>query len=100
MRILGTIAVAIAAIALLWLIWIAAHIAWYRSHPPQETSFMARRIDEAKAKNMAMRLDYRWVPYERISPHLKRALIAAEDAKFADHSGFDWDGIQRAIERN
>src|SRR5262249_33280228 len=41
-----------------------------------------------------------WVPYERISSNLKRALIAAEDAKFADHRGFDWDGIQRAIERN
>jgi len=40
------------------------------------------------------------VPYERISVHLKRAIIAAEDARFADHEGFDWDGIQRAMEKN
>jgi monofunctional biosynthetic peptidoglycan transglycosylase len=40
------------------------------------------------------------VPYERISPHLKRAIIAAEDAKFVDHEGFDWEGMQKAIEKN
>jgi monofunctional biosynthetic peptidoglycan transglycosylase len=40
------------------------------------------------------------VPYERISVHLKRAIIAAEDAKFVDHEGFDWEGIQKAMEKN
>jgi monofunctional biosynthetic peptidoglycan transglycosylase len=45
-------------------------------------------------------LRYKWVAYERISDPLKRAVIAAEDAKFVEHEGFDWDGIQRAIEKN
>jgi monofunctional biosynthetic peptidoglycan transglycosylase len=40
------------------------------------------------------------VPYKRISNHLKRAVIAAEDAKFVDHEGFDWEGIQVAYEKN
>ena len=40
------------------------------------------------------------MPYERISTNLKRAMIAAEDAKFVDHEGFDWDGIQLALEKN
>jgi monofunctional biosynthetic peptidoglycan transglycosylase len=40
------------------------------------------------------------VSYERISPNLKRAVVAAEDARFIDHEGFDWEGIQRAIEKN
>jgi len=40
------------------------------------------------------------VPYQRISTHLKRAVIAAEDAKFVDHEGFDWEGIQKAYEKN
>jgi monofunctional biosynthetic peptidoglycan transglycosylase len=40
------------------------------------------------------------VPYNKISTHLKRALIASEDAKFVDHEGFDWDGIQKAYEKN
>ena len=41
-----------------------------------------------------------WVPYEQISDNLKRALIAAEDASFVDHEGFDWEGIQKAYEKN
>jgi monofunctional biosynthetic peptidoglycan transglycosylase len=40
------------------------------------------------------------VPYDRISVNLKRAMIAAEDARFAEHEGFDWDGIQKAMDRN
>jgi monofunctional biosynthetic peptidoglycan transglycosylase len=40
------------------------------------------------------------VPYQRISNELKRAIIVAEDAKFIEHDGFDWEGIQRALEKN
>ena len=40
------------------------------------------------------------MPYARISVNLKRALIAAEDANFVDHEGFDWDGIQKAMAKN
>jgi monofunctional biosynthetic peptidoglycan transglycosylase len=99
-RILGLIVAAVALFALSWLAWIGAHILWYRSHAPHETSFMAQRIDEAKIRNRPLQLRYRFVPYERISPHLKHALIAAEDARFIEHHGFDWDGIARAAERN
>ena len=61
---------------------------------------MAQRMDEARARNPAVRLRYTWVPYAKISPQLKRAMIAAEDAKFVEHSGFDWDGIQSALDKN
>jgi len=40
------------------------------------------------------------VPYARISNHLKRALVAAEDARFLDHEGFDWEAIQKAMAKN
>jgi monofunctional biosynthetic peptidoglycan transglycosylase len=80
--------------------WYAAHILWWRDHPVGETSFMAYRMDELHAKNPKAPLRYEWVPYERISNNLKRAMIAAEDAKFVDHEGFDWDGIQLAMEKN
>ena len=40
------------------------------------------------------------MPYQRISGHLKRAVVAAEDAKFVSHNGFDWEGIQKAYEKN
>ena len=88
------------ALALLWLAWIGAQILWYRSHPPHETAFMAQRMDEWRARNPKAQLKYQWVPYERISTQLKRALIASEDAKFAEHGGFDWDGIEKALEKN
>src|SRR5512139_3343592 len=89
-----------AALALAWLAWITAHVAWYRWNPPGETAFMAQRMEEARAKDPRARLRYQWVPYSRISVHLKRAMIAAEDAKFVDHEGFDWEGIEKALEKN
>src|SRR6516225_2429682 len=91
---------ALVAAALAWVLWIAAHIGWYRYYPPGETAFMAERMAEARAKNPKATLRYRWVPYTRISPNLKRAIVAAEDAKFVDHEGFDWDGIEKAFEKN
>jgi monofunctional glycosyltransferase len=94
------VAVALAAIAFLWVAWLAAHIGWYRYNPPRETAFMTQRMDEARAKDAAARLRYTWVPYAKISPQLKRAMVAAEDAKFVEHAGFDWDGIQNALDKN
>jgi len=91
---------ALAVAALSWVLWIAAQVGWYRYYPPGETAFMAERMAEARAKNPNAALRYRWVPYARISVNLKRAMVAAEDAKFVDHSGFDWDGIQSALEKN
>jgi monofunctional biosynthetic peptidoglycan transglycosylase len=80
--------------------WYAVQILWWRSNPVGETAFMRYRMAELQEKNPKAQLRYQWVAYERISPHLKRAMVAAEDAKFVDHEGFDWDGIQKAIERN
>ena len=80
--------------------WYAMHIWWWRDHPPRETAFMAMRLSELQAKRPQARLQYVWVPYERISINLKKAMIAAEDAKFVDHEGFDWDGIQLAMDKN
>jgi len=61
---------------------------------------MAMRLSESRAEHPDARIAYTWVPYERISVELKRAMIAAEDARFIEHEGFDWDGIQQAIDRN
>ena len=80
--------------------WYAAQIWWWREHAPRETAFMAQRLSELRQTNPQARLQYAWVPYERISTDLKRAMIAAEDARFVEHEGFDWDGIQRAMDKN
>ena len=61
---------------------------------------MAYRMAELREKNPKAELRYRFVPYDRIATSLKRAMIAAEDAHFVEHEGFDWDGIQLALEKN
>ncbi|MEP7327990.1 MAG: monofunctional biosynthetic peptidoglycan transglycosylase [Betaproteobacteria bacterium] len=99
-RWVGWTLAALAIAVVLLQVWYGAHILWWRSYPVGETSFMSYRMDELHAKNPKAVLRYTWVPYERISTNLKRAMIAAEDAKFVDHEGFDWDGIQLAMEKN
>jgi monofunctional biosynthetic peptidoglycan transglycosylase len=81
-------------------LYFAAMIAWWGTHAPRETAFMAERLHELRAKNPRVVLRYQFVAYERIATPLKRAMIAAEDAKFVEHEGFDWDGIELAIEKN
>jgi monofunctional biosynthetic peptidoglycan transglycosylase len=61
---------------------------------------MEHRLLDLREKDPGARLRQTWVPYAAISAALKRAVIVAEDAKFADHEGFDWDGIQKALEKN
>ena len=61
---------------------------------------MAYRLSDLRATNPKVELKYRFVPYDRISRELKRAMIAAEDSHFVEHEGFDWDGIQLALEKN
>jgi len=80
--------------------WYAAHIWWWREHAPRETAFMAMRLAQLQERRADARLAYKWVPYDRISAQLKRAVIAAEDAKFVEHEGFDWEGIQQALDKN
>ncbi len=81
-------------------LWFYGHILYWSRYPPAATAFIERSRDALQAKDPRARLKHQWVPYERISPQLKRAVVAAEDARFLDHEGFDWEMIQKAIERN
>ncbi len=85
---------------LIYQAWIAAHIAWWIDHNPASSAFMDDRLIIMQSTNPKAKLQHRWVPYKQISNNLKRALIAAEDAKFVDHEGFDWEGIQKAYAKN
>ena len=80
--------------------WFGAHILYWKYQPPGSTSFMSSRLEQLRGKDANARLKYNWIAYAKISANLKRAIIAAEDMKFVDHEGFDWEGIQRAIEKN
>jgi len=67
---------------------------------PQSTTF--QRSEAWRLLVQTQRIPWRqeWVGADRISNHLKRAVIASEDAGFADHSGIEWDAIEKAWERN
>ena len=80
--------------------WFYAHVLWWKTHNPTSTAFMREELDQLRAKNPRARLYQQWVPYSRISANLKRAVVAAEDAKFIDHAGFDWEAIEKAIQKN
>jgi monofunctional biosynthetic peptidoglycan transglycosylase len=92
----------VAGLLLLWQSWYLGWVLWWKWVNPGTTSFQSQRWDalQQKSPNSDIHLQKKWVPYEKISVHLKRAVIAAEDDKFIDHEGFDWEGIQKAIEKN
>jgi monofunctional biosynthetic peptidoglycan transglycosylase len=66
----------------------------YRFISPPVTPLMVIRAVEGRG------LDHRWRSMDKISPTLPRALIAAEDAKFCEHRGFDFEALQKAYENN
>ena len=57
---------------------------------------METRLERLQEKDENATLRHQWVNYNQISIHIKQAVIAAEDAKFIDHEGFDWEGIEKA----
>jgi monofunctional biosynthetic peptidoglycan transglycosylase len=61
---------------------------------------MEDRLEIIQETNPDAELKHKWVSYDQISNHLKRAVIASEDAKFIDHEGVDWEAIQAAYEKN
>ena len=68
--------------------------------PPETTAFMELRAREAVARGTTPRREYRWVAYDRISRHLKRAVVVAEDSRFWEHDGIDVEEIREAIRTN
>jgi len=80
--------------------WFYAHVLWWNTHNPSSTAFMQARLEQLRQKDRGMRLKHQWVDYQAISPYLKRAVVASEDAKFVGHDGFDWEAIHKAMEKN
>jgi monofunctional glycosyltransferase len=81
-------------------LWFYGQVVYWNAFNPSSTAFMERRLEAMREKNPRASLKRQWVPYEGISVHLKRAVVAAEDARFLDHAGFDWEAIQQAMSRN
>ena len=71
-------------------------VLFLRNSNPSSTSLMGTRINEAQVKGQQPRREQVWVPLERISPNLQRAVLAGEDTNFLTHRGFDYEAIQKA----
>jgi len=93
-------AVVLLALILLYQGWLLAHVVWWNFFDPSSSAFMDDRLALLQEKDDEAELRHEWVPYQKISPNLKRALIAAEDANFLEHEGFDWEAIEKAYEKN
>ena len=69
-----------------------------RTSNPTTTAFMELRGAEARAAGRPVRAVHQWVSYGRISPHLKRAVLVAEDDAFWQHEGVDFEQLQESLE--
>ena len=67
---------------------------------PSTTAFIESRKADVTDKGHPFTLRWTWVSLPHISPHLRKAVLAAEDAAFYRHKGFDWDGLKEALTRN
>jgi monofunctional biosynthetic peptidoglycan transglycosylase len=81
-------------------LWFLAWVLLYRWVDPGETAFMARERARIERLRPGSGLKHVWVDYGAISPHLKRAVVAAEDARFVEHEGVDWDAVKQALDAN
>jgi monofunctional biosynthetic peptidoglycan transglycosylase len=81
-------------------LWFLAQVGWWVFFNPTDTAFMRAERDRLAQARPGLVIRQQWVPYERISVNLKRAVIASEDANFTEHEGVDWDAIERAHEAN
>lgn len=69
-------------------------VALFRFVPPPPTILMIEQAIQGSG------LDYRWRSLDDLSPYLVTAAIAAEDARFCSHNGFDFEAIQKAMKAN
>lgn len=80
------------ACLLCYFLFVAMMTVAYRFVPPFSTLMVASSLEG--------KMQRRWVPLERISPNLVRAVLVAEDGRFCEHHGIDWQAAQKAYRMN
>ncbi|MDQ3920522.1 MAG: transglycosylase domain-containing protein [Acidobacteriota bacterium] len=98
-RIIKTAALVVLALVSLFIVYEVftfPHVSELRERNPETTSMIEQRAKEAREQGREPRRVQQWVPLDRISVNLQRAVLAGEDTNFATHHGFDYEAIQRA----
>ena len=96
LRLIGLIVLAGIALQL----YFVGRIALMAVLAPESTAFQRSEIYRITAVTGSLKWRQQWVPYDQISDNLKRAVIASEDASFADHDGVDIEALEKAWDKN
>src|SRR5947208_8504186 len=80
-------------------VFFIARIALAATVDPQSTTFQRSEAWRIATQKNRLRWQQEWVPYERISENLKRAVIASEDDGFANHDGVEWEALEKAWQK-
>ena len=99
-KIVTTIVLTAFCAAFLYQVGLLGMVVWFNFRNPSNTPVMQDTLNALRADDPDARLSHEWVPYDHISPNLKRAVIASEDSGFVDHDGVEWDAIRKAWSYN
>jgi monofunctional glycosyltransferase len=99
-KLLWRIVIAVVVIMLLYHTLILFRVIKLRHSNPSTTNLIEQRAESTKDRGREPKITRTWVPYDNISPHLVRAVLAGEDLRFSSHAGIDWQGIHLALKKN
>lgn len=100
LRVSAGVAMALLSLLILYQLWMFCLVVWYAYRDPGSSAIMRQELVRLREDDPDATLQYTWVPYDRISNSLKRAVVASEDANFLEHDGVEWEAIQKAWEYN
>src|SRR4030095_4448505 len=99
-KLLRRLAIVVVAMTLSYHALILFRVTKLRHSNPSTTNLIEQRAESAKESGREPKITMTWVPYQNISPHLVRAVLAGEDLRFSRHAGIDWLGIRLAMKKN
>ncbi|WP_033534981.1 monofunctional biosynthetic peptidoglycan transglycosylase [Bordetella trematum] len=99
-RLISGLVMALLCLLLIYELIMFGMVVWYAHRDPGSSAIMRQELAQLRETDPDAKLAYTWVPYDRISVSLKRAVVASEDANFTGHDGVEWEAIRRAWEYN
>lgn len=80
--------------------FIYPNVSYLKKNRPEKTAFMKYREEVWREKGIKKKITNIWVPLPSVSPYVMKAVIIAEDDKFWSHEGFDFEAMQKALEKD
>ena len=98
-KILYSIIITLVAVSLVYFFF-TPNVSGFKKKNPKKTAMMEYKLSQWKKTGKKKRIYQAWVPVSKISSYLLKAVLIAEDDKFWSHEGFDYEAIQKAVEKN